>query len=444
MQKLVPIVLLLILVSPFKAGSEEIIKKDELLTLERCIEIALKRHPNIMAAMNTIEVNRSLVGQAESNYYPQIEWSSGYSRIKSVSTRTAGQFVTGQSLPGTASTTQSSNQPFDFYESSFSLSQNIFDFGKTPTQVRVKKLTLYSSSSDYENVINQIVFNVRQAYYSVLQTKRNRDVAEETVRQFQQHLDQARGFYEVGTRPKFDVTKAEVDLSNSKLSLIKAENALRIAKVTLNNAIGVPDAPDYTIVDILAYQKYRITFEDAIERAYKNRPDLQSLVLQERAAEESIQLAKTGYYPVLSGQANYNWAGTKVNSLDSGWNVGATLTFPLFSGYLTKYQVAQSKAALDVLKANEENLRQGILLDVQQAYLNLQQAEESISTAELTVKQATENLDLANGRYAVGVGNPIEVTDAQVSYSSAKTTYNQALYDYKVAQASLEKAMGGK
>jgi outer membrane protein TolC len=111
---------------------------------------------------------------------------------------------------------------------------------------------------------------------------------------------------------------------------------------------------------------------------------------------------------------------------------------------LTQYQVEESKATLNVLKANEESLRQGVFLEVQQAYLNLQDAEERIPTAELAVRQTEENLDIANGRYAAGVGNPIEVTDAQVAYTNAKTSYIQALYDYKVAQASLEKAMGVK
>ena len=104
----------------------------------------------------------------------------------------------------------------------------------------------------------------------------------------------------------------------------------------------------------------------------------------------------------------------------------------------------EAKANLNIIRANEETLKQGVLLDIQQAYLNLQQAEEKINTAELNVKQAEENLEIANGRYTAGVGNPIEVTDAEVSLINAKTSYNQALYDHKVALASLEKAMGAK
>jgi outer membrane protein TolC len=206
--------------------------------------------------------------------------------------------------------------------------------------------------------------------------------------------------------------------------------------------MGVPEAPEYIIEDILSFQKYTITFEDALDKAYKNRPDLQSIIARKQAAENSIDLAKTGFYPILTGNAAYSWSGEKTSSLDHGWNVGAAFTFPLFSGFLTKYQVEEAKANLNILKANEESLRQSIFSDVQQAYLNLKQAEESIPTAELGVKQAQENFEIATGRYAAGVGNPIEVTDAEVLLANAKLSYIQALYNYKVSQASLEKAMG--
>lgn len=423
MQRLSSIILLLVLIIPFKAGADEVIKRGEMLNLQRCIEIAIKRHPNIIAAMSTVDVNRSRIGQAQANYYPQLNWSSGYSRYSPVSRTTS--------------------RSFDEYTSSATLKQNIYDFGKTATQVDIQRLNLNSSRLDLENTSEQLIINVKQAYYGLLLAKRNRDVALETVRQFEQHLEQARGFYEVGTKPKFDVTKAEVDRSNAKLNLIKAENALRIAKVNLNNTLGLPEAPEYEIEDNLLFKKYEIPLEGAIKRAYENRPDLKSIITKKNAAESSIELAKKGYYPTLSGNADYNWSG-ETFPLNHGWDVGVTVTFPIFSGFLTKYQVNEARSNLNVLKANEEALRQGIFLEVQQAYLNLHEAEERISTAEITVRQAEENLELAKGRYAAGVGNPIEVTDAMVAYSNAKTAYIQALYDHKVAQASLEKAMGVK
>lgn len=437
MKRFSPFILVLILIMPFEGGAEEIIKKGESLNLDRCVEIALKMHPNIAAAVHNVNANVSRIGQSKANYYPQINWSSSYSRISSASIRSGSSVLS----TGTTGSLSGGTGSFDQYSTGFSLSQDIYDFGKTPSQVKIQNFNVDSSRSDLENVTEQVVFNVRQTYYGILQAKRSRDVSADTVKQFQQHLDQAKGFYAVGTKPKFDVTKAEADLSNAKLNLIKAENALRLAVVTLNNAIGVPDAPEYIIEDNLSFKKYTITFEDALSKAYQSRPDLQSIVAKRQAAEKSIDLAKTGYYPVLTGNAAYNWAGENF-PLDHGWEVGAAISFPVFNGFLTKYQVEEAKANLNVLRANEESMSQGIFSDVQQAYLNLKQAEESIPTAELGVKQAEENFEIANGRYAAGVGNPIEVTDAEVLLSNAKLSYIQALYNYKVSQASLEKAMG--
>jgi outer membrane protein len=434
-----PFIVLLLLITPLGAGAEEIIKKGESLNLERCIGIAQKMHPDISAAANTVKASESRIGQAKANYYPQVDWSSSYNRIKTASGRSSSFSSSGSSSLSSGRTSGS----FDEYSTGFNLSQTIYDFGKTPAQVKIQDFNLNASRSDFENVSELVIFTVKQNYYGVLQTKRNRAVAEESVKQFQQHLDQAKGFYEVGTKPKFDVTKAEVDLGNAKLNMILADNALRIAMVNLNNAMGVPDAPEYAVEDNLSFKAYPITLEEALSKAYQIRPDLQSIVARRQAAESSIDLAKTGYYPVVTGNAAYSWSGERF-PLDHGWNIGAALSFPLFSGFLTKHQVEEAKANLNVLKANEESVKQSVMLDVQQSYLNLKAAEERVPTAKLNVDQAQENFDIANGRYAAGVGNPIEVTDAEVSLITAKTAYIQALYDYKVAQASLEKAIGLK
>jgi outer membrane protein TolC len=427
-----PGILFLICIIPLRAEAEEIIRKGESLNLERCIEIALQMQPDLLAAKSSVNASETRVGQAKASYYPQINWSSSYRRISPASINSGNSFSPSSGGEGGS---------FDEYLTGFNLSQLIYDFGKTQTQVKIQNLNLDSSRSDLTNTTDQIIFAVKQAYYGVVQAKYVVLVAEDTVKQTQQHLEQAKGFYEVGTKPKFDVTKAEVDLSNAKLNLIRNENAFKISIVNLNNAMGVPDAPEYTLDENMTFVKYEITLEDALAEAYENRPDLKSFIAQRQVAESSVDLAKTGYYPVLTGNAGYSWSGEQF-PLEHGWDVVAALSFPLFSGYLTKYQVQEAKANLNVLKANEESLRQTIFLEVQQAYLFLRAAEEAIPTAKLSVEQAKENLDIANGRYAAGVGNPIEMTDAEVGLANARTSYIQSLYADKVAQASLEKAMG--
>ncbi len=418
-----PLILGLFLVSAMPCGlsAEELIGKGETLSLNKCLDIAVKHHPQIISAARNLDVKKSKIGQAKAGYYPQIKLNSGLSRNAS---------------PGNI---PASNE----YTNSVSLSQNIFDFNKTGTQVDIQGLNLEASRADLQDVSLKIIFGVNQAYYELLKAMRTRDINADTVKQFEQHLETSKNFFEIGIKPKFDVTKAEVDLSNARLNLLKAENAVRIAVVTLNNAIGMPDAPPYGIEDDVAYQKYAVDLNECLKKAYIARPDLQSLLLKKEAAQMSVELAKKDHYPVLSGNAGYGWSGQDF-PLESGWNVGASVNFDLFKGYLTKYQIDEAISALQVLRADDETLRQQIRLEVEQSVANIQEAEKRIFVGETTVRQAEENLDLARGRYAAGVGNPLEVTDALIALGSAKTALSGSLCDYKIAEASLEKSMGGK
>lgn len=423
------LVLIFLLCLPFLGApcpAAEAISPGSVLTLDRAVRIALENHPGIIAARGNVDASRSRVGQARSAYYPQVNFAAGYSRSDPAQQAGGGIRTTG---------------PFNSYTGTFTGTQNIYDFGRTSSQVGVQAFQLESSRSDLESTAEQVVFRVKQTYYALLQAQRNRAVAVETVGQFQEHLEQARAFYEVGTKPRIDVTKAEVDLSNARLNFIRAENTVRIARVNLNNAMGVSAVPDYTVQEEAVIQPGDAELGEVLKRAYESRPDLQSIIAREKAAEQSVRLVRSDYLPYLTGNANFGWAGDEA-PLDRGWAVGAAVNFPIFSGFLTRYQVEEAKANLRVLKANEESLRQAIKLEVEQAVLNLREARERISTGEITVRQGAENLELARGRYAAGVGSPIEVTDALVIYSNAKTTLNQAVYDYKTAEADLERAIG--
>jgi len=429
MQKIIILIVAFIFLFPIMARAGNPPNQGAALNLQRCIEIALEKHPSLKASAGTIKANESKVGQARANYYPQINLSTNYQRV--------GPNSQSGSISG------NSSDPYNQYSTNVSVGMTLFDFGKTATQVKIQDLTVNASQADYDDVMAQVVLNVKNAYYNLLQTQRNVDVAIDTMRQFQQHLDQANAFFRIGTKPKFDVTKAEVDLGNARLNVLKAGNALRSARITLKDAMGISENADFSIVDNLAFQKSNLQLKDVLNTAYSNRPNLRSVIAKREATEKSIDLAKKGYYPTLSGNAGYGYSGTDF-PIGSGWNAGATLSFPLFTGLSTKYQVDEARANLEILKANEDSIRQAIRLDVQQAYLNVQDAAEQISVAEMTVNQAKENYELASGRYRTGVGSPIEVADATITLNNTRANLNTALYNYKTAQAALEKAIGAK
>jgi outer membrane protein TolC len=404
------------------------------LTLREAIDFALHQNPNIKLSLKTYESSYAKIGEVQSGFYPQLETDLSY-------TRATGNFAPqpGLVLPGSNAGAEN-DTTYPNYNATLSFKQLLFDFGKLSSQVRSTEMLARSSNLDMKTTTDTLILNVRQSYYGLLQNLQIQKVSEETVRQMEKHLEQAEGFFKAGSKPKFDVTKARVDLTNAKLNLIKAKNDVQIARVTLNNAMGVQIDFQVNPVDQLAYTKEEITLEKVQQFALENRPELASVRLKKQSGLYNLEYSKRQYYPTLSANGNYVYRNQDF-PLVYNWNIGATLAFPFFSGFQTKKQIDEAQAIVEVFSAQEEIQIQNILLELRQAYLNLTAAEEQITTSELIVKQADENLDLAEGRYKAGVGTAIETTDAEVSLSNAKTSAVQALYNYNVAQAQLEKAM---
>lgn len=406
-------------------STSQTISEGELLTLDRVVAITRQNQPAILAARGNVNASQSRVGQARAPYYPQINGSASYDRLSP-----EGTFY------GTTDDTA-----YNRLATGIRADQMLYDFGKTTTQVEIRKTSLEAARSDLNAADDQAVFNAKLAYYSMLKVARDKEVALGTVKQFEQHLEQAKGFFDAGVKPKYDVTKAEVDLSSARLVQIQVTNNLRLARVVLNNAMGLPDAPDYLLEDNLTFVPYTLPFDQALGLALKNRPDLMALMLKKQAAQQSIDLARKGDAPYLSGNAGAAYSGN-ADTMDEGWSVGVALTVPIFNGHLTRHQIGEAQANADILAADETLLRQTLHKDVQQSYLNLQEAEERISVTKLATQQAEENSRIASGRYNAGVGSPVEVTDADTLLVQAKANHIQALYDYRMAQTSIEQAIG--
>jgi len=270
MHKKILLLVLLLIISSQTLQAAETIQKGDILTLQQCINTALNNHPAINAAAGTIRQSESKIGQARAGYYPQINIQSDYSRI------------------GPAPTSLRSD-PYNYYSNSLNLNQTLFDFGKTSSSVDIQMLTKQSAEADFQNTAASLVLGVKEAYYSFLKAKMSEIVAKETVNQFQQHFDVAETFFETGKSSKIDVTSAEVNLSNARIQLISVQNALHIARVTLNKAMGLISAPEYDVEEQFYLEKISISFETALAQAYENRPDLLSTGLKKEALEKGIE-----------------------------------------------------------------------------------------------------------------------------------------------------------
>jgi outer membrane protein len=405
-----------------KGGVEE----TAIMSLDDCIKTALANNPTIQAAISNTDVYKSKIGQAWSDYFPEISLSTGYKRSNP---------VVSSSLPMRDEYTDS------YTLGTVSLDQLIYDFGKTSTKVKVSKANYSSSESDLQTVINKGVYNVKEAYYYLLYVLQQEKVMENTVDQFNRHLKQAEAFYKIGTRPKIDVTIARCNVSSAKLNLIKAKNEIDIAYAKLNNAMGIPEKSNYSLKDKLDKKRYDISFETVIKFAYDVRPELKASKSRTEASESVVKLSKRAIVPDLKASTSYTVGGDDFID-DYGLGMGLKLELPVTNGYLVKKQVDEAKAIYKRSLDELEKAKQDVFLEVKQAFIKLNEARERLPVSELSLEQAKESYDLSSGRYKVGLGDPIELKDAEIVYQNARLEYYKSLLDYNVAVANLERAAG--
>lgn len=396
------------------------------LTLEQCVQIALKHNPSIRFAEGGLESSESNLELARSSLMPQIS-------AQAAVTRNGGTFILGKNVLAGY---------YDNYSTGFQAQQLIFDFGKTITRVSGSADLVDASDQDLRSASKDVVVNTYIAYFNYLAAERVRDVDSETVQQAGDHLKQALGFFKAGTAPQYDVVNAEVTVANANVNLIQAENNLKITRVQLENAIGQKLPENFALSDILEVSYVNIDMDAAIDTALKNRPELLSSQAQVQASKQFLASAWTANLPNVSASGGYNWRNLTPQPLYSGWNLGITLSLPIFQGFALDAGIDQAKANLKSAEASNDLVIQSLYLDVQQQEFALQEAIESIQASKKLVEQADEALRLAVGRYNSGIGTALETTDAQIALANARITYIQSLYNYNVSYARLERAMG--
>lgn len=418
-------------VLPKKTGDADFIiegsvEKNIDMTLDKCIELALGNNPQINAAFHDILASDTRIKQVWSNYFPKLSWQTGYTRIRQLQLSDA----LGRNLT------------FNYYIlGQVTLQQMLYDFGVTQNQATIRRLDYEAYKTTLGATINDIIYQTKDAYYNLLFAFENKKVAEDTVNKFEMFYNQAKAFYEIGMNPKVDVTIAEVNLSNAKLQLIQADNAVNLAIAKLNNVMGVPFIDKYNVQERLKYEPVDITFNGAIYIAREARPELKLAELKVESANQTLKLVKKSYFPTLSVEGQFQIGGKHWTS-NHGYNIGGYLNFPTVNGMLIKNEIKEARYLYDKEIANAKNTQNQIYLEIQNAYLLLEEKKNQMPVAMLGVKQAKENYELSYGRYRVGEADPTELKDAQINYQQAQLSYYNALYQYNSAKASLEKAIG--
>lgn len=392
-------------------------------TLPDVVDIALRNHPLIRQAEAEVAAAVARKGQARSGWYPDVNLSAGYNRYRALS----------------PTTRQSATTEIDFLRGD--LGWTLYDFGRTGASVDRADAQAALSRENATLTRDDVVFNAKVAFYNVLRAENTLEFQQRNVGQRETLLRQAQAFYETGVRARIDFVRAEANLYDSRALLGQARNELRVARIILLQRIGLDSSSEFILRGDFDESTLPGSLAEWIEEAQRNRPELRALLEKERAAQESLRLARAGYRPYLEGGAGYGYAADDF-PLKQNYSVAVTLSQPVFSGFLTREQVREAEASLSSVRHEITELRRRVRLEVERSAYSVQEAGERLAARRKQREAAEENLRLATARYEVGAGDIIEMTDAQTQMVSADTETVNTAFDYAVSQASLLRAMG--
>jgi outer membrane protein len=419
-------------------GAETAQPPARVLTLEEAVQAAREHQPQLRQARAGTQAAQARAEEARSALHPQVTATLGYQR-------TTGNFII---RPGVATgATAAAHSDFDTFNSfsgGITANQLIYDFGQTIGRLHAQEASAAAAGLGERAAQLQNVLAVRGAFFDARANKALAAVAREALENSRLHLDQINEFVKAGTRPDIDLFQARTDLANAQVALINAENAYDASKAALHQAMGLESAADYDVAEdsIAAVPDEDLDLERLLSESIKARPEIGSLEEQVRAQQATIRSIEGAYGPSIGASAGITQGGTQLDHL--GWNaqIGVSLTWAIYQGGLTRSQVHEAEANLAGLIAQLDVLRQQLRLEVQQVRLALRAAKSALGAAADALLNARERLKLAETRYQTGVGNVIELGDAQVAVTTAAAQSVQADYKLATARAQLLKALG--
>lgn len=402
------------------------------LSLEELIEIALENNTNIQLSKNQKDVSEQRLRQSQASYLPYVTSSAN-----------TGEYDIKQS---------GVKQDGNATSVSVNANQLIYDFGKTTTAIKASKYNVEASQEDVTSIEKQIILAVKKAYFDILNRHQQIVVAKEAVKLDELQLSQAKEYFKAGIRTQIDITNAQLQLSNSNLKLIQANYDLKKAKTNLISILGKAISEDLKIqldeedIKLLAQNaelKYK-NVEELIDIAIKNRAEMKKYESLIKANKESVKNANYQYLPTIDVSASYNEKDSDdISTLDSNQTaVLLNVKWDIFTGFSRD---ANKKIALSNLSSSYKQKEQqelSIIEAVTNAHLNTKQSFESIKISLLSLNLATKNLDLASQRYQAGLNDLLELNDAKLQYTQAKSNLVNTYYSHLVNNANLEYTLG--
>jgi len=409
----------------------------EPLTLEQCIEIALKRASEIRTAQLDLKLEDMNVSNARSAYLPEISTDGRY------------QF--------------SENVDFGWekenYDASVSARYVIWDHGQREGSLAQAKARREAEYSRYDRTGQSLIFNVINGYYSVLEAEKLIAVNEQLLDQSKQNVEKIKALVEVGIAIESDIATARVQQASDELAVIDDLNNLDLAKANLAVFMGLDPGVSFSLslVDAPDYQNYiqtgtieieEISIEDTVSQALANRPEMAELKSNQAALEWALTLARLERWPRITADFGYDVMLDDYlrerNALKNhkSWDVSASVSYPIFDGGRSRRTVQRAEIAMEKMNESTSELQRSIALEIHQAYFSLERTRKSLDITSVQIEDARMSLDVSQGRYEQQMIILLELLDSQTRYARSLTNQVKAFYDYKVAKRTLERAMG--
>jgi outer membrane protein TolC len=417
---------------------------DRMLTLQESISIALDQSTAVRAADHGVSGADADRKAARTDFLPRIGTAYSYTRFDEdpFMRAPAGDFAP---YPIEYKISKKNLYQWNTY-----LTQPLFTGGALVSSYQMAKLGVDIAHKGLDRARQDTVVAVKEAYFHILKAEKLKAVALQAVEQVQSHVAVAQAFYEEEMIPRNDLLEAEVRSAQVQQDLIRAENSVAIAQAHFNTVLRRDVNEPAALEDIIAYQPEFFSLENCRKEALEKRPEMKEATLRLAQSQKGVTLAKSSYFPSVSVVANYQKMGDS-GSLngspyedDEMWTVGAVCSWDIWEWGKRSYQVSSRKALAAQAEEGHKQTGDIIALEVKQAFLNLQESEKNIFVARTAITQAEENFRLNKELYNEQMATTTEVLDAQTLLTQAQNNYYNALNDYHIAKARLERAMGNE
>ncbi|MCL4538738.1 MAG: TolC family protein [Bacteroidetes bacterium] len=417
------------------------------LSLNDAMKIGLENSKSLKISELNVLSAQARYREANAGRLASLSLKAGYTRLSEVP---PFLLVIPGSIPvfGGQSFTVSQNV-YNVYTGQLSVQQPIFTGFRLVNSAKAAHDNARATSYDVDANKSNLRVQIATAYWGLYEAMQAGKVMKENLDRTRSHYEQAKNMMSQGMLTQSDVLSAKVQVSNSQLSLLSAENNVRLATVSLNNVLGVPLTTDYEITSTPQTGDTSLPdINQLLRTAVKNRPELHSLNLKAKAAEAGLRAAWGAYLPTISVFGDYYYSRPNqriqptLNAFRGTWDAGVVLSLPIWNWGQTGDEVDQARVQHEQATLAEEQMADAVYLDVTQSYLNFKQARDRIVVAKETVNDAEESYRISDQKFQVGLVTNTDLMDAEMALLQAKLNYTQALTGLEIARINLEKATG--